>query len=65
MAKIAQPIWIKLDSLTKVFIDSDDDVSSVDSVFFSNCKHLAKNVEAINRCSRCHITHYCSVLCKR
>ena len=41
-------------------IDSDDDVSSVYSVC-SNCKHPAKKGEDLKRCSRCHITRYCSV----
>ena len=42
--------------------DSDNDVSSVYSVC-SNCKHPAKKGEDLKRCSRCHITRYCSVLC--
>ena len=44
--------------------DSDDDVSSVYSVC-SNCKHPAKKGEDLKRCSRCHITRYCSVECQR
>ena len=44
--------------------DSDNDVSSVYSVF-SNCKHPAKKGEDLKRCSRCHITRYCSVECQR
>ena len=45
-------------------IDSDDDVSSVYSVC-SNSKHPAKEGEDLKRCSRCHITRYCSVQCQR
>ena len=44
--------------------DSDDDVSSVYSVC-SNCKHPAKKGEDLKRCSRCHITRYCSIECQR
>ena len=44
--------------------DSDSDVSSVYSVC-SNCKHPAKKGEDLKHCSRCHITHYCSVQCQR
>ena len=44
--------------------DIDDDVSSVYSVC-SNCKHPAKKGEDLKRCSRCHITRYCSVQCQR
>ena len=44
--------------------DSDGDVSSVYSVC-SNCKHPAKKGEDLKRCSRCHITRYCSVECQR
>ena len=43
--------------------DSDNDVSSVYSVC-SNCKHPAKKGEDLKRCSRCHITRYCSVQCQ-
>ena len=46
-------------------IGSDDDVSSVNSVC-SNCKHhAAQKGEGLKRCSRCHITRYCSVQCQR
>ena len=44
--------------------DSDIDVSSVYSVC-SNCKHPAKKGEDRKRCSRCHITRYCSVQCQK
>ena len=44
--------------------DIDDDVSSVYSVC-SNCKHPAKKGEDLKRCSRCHITRYCSVQCQK
>ena len=44
--------------------DSDIDVSSVYSVC-SNCKHPAKKGEDLKRCSRCHITRYCSVQCQK
>ena len=44
--------------------DSEDDVSSVHSVC-SNCKHPTKKGEDLKRCSRCHITRYCSVQCQR
>ena len=36
--------------------DGDDDLSSVHSVC-SNCE--------LKRCSRCHITRYCSIQCQR
>ena len=41
--------------------DSDDDVSSVYSVC-SKCKLPAKKGEDLQRCSRCHITCFCSVI---
>ena len=45
--------------------DSDDDVSSAVYSVCSNCKHPAKKGEDLKRCSRCHITRYCSVECQR
>ena len=44
--------------------DSDGDVSSVYSVC-SFCKYPAKKGEDLKRCSRCHISSYCSVQCQR
>ena len=44
--------------------DSDDDLSSVHSVG-SNCKRPPENGEELKRCSRCHITRYCSIQCQR
>ena len=45
-------------------IDSEDDVNSVYSVC-SNCKHPTKIGKDLKRCSRCHITRYCSVQCQK
>ena len=44
--------------------DSDDDFSSVHSVC-SNCKRPPEKGEELKRCSRCHITRYCSIQCQR
>ena len=46
-------------------IDSDDIDDDVSSVYSVNCKHPAKKGEDLKRCSRCHITRYCSVQCHR
>ena len=43
---------------------NDDDVSSVYSAC-SICKHPTKKGEGHKRCSRCHITRYCSFQCQR
>ena len=43
--------------------DSDDDLSSVHSVC-SNCKRPPKKGGELKRCSRCHITGYCSIQCQ-
>ena len=43
--------------------DSDDDLSSVHVC--SNCKHPSEKGEELKRCSRCHITRYCSIQCQR
>ena len=48
--------------LDTVNIDSDDDLSSVHSVC-SNCKRPPEKGEELKRCSRCHITRYCSIQC--
>ena len=45
--------------------DSDNDVRSAFYSVCSNCTHLAKKGEDLKRCSRCHITRYCSVQCQR
>ena len=50
--------------LDTVNIDSDDDLSSVHSVC-SNCKRPPEKGEELKRCSRCHITRYCSIQCQR
>ena len=63
----ADPDLLKEQAILHEFldtIDSDDDVSSVYSVC-SNCKHTAKKGEDLKRCSRCHITRYCSVQCQK
>ena len=44
--------------------DSNDDLSSVYSVC-SNCKRPPEKGEELKRCSRCHITPYCSIQCQR
>ena len=42
--------------------NSDDDLGSLHCAC-SSCKHPPKKGEELKRCSRCHITHYCSVQC--
>ena len=44
--------------------DSDDGLSSVHSVC-SICKCPPVKGEELKRCSRCHITRYCSIQCQR
>ena len=56
---------VLLDFLDKTnTFDSDDSEDEVDCVC-SNCKHPPKEREELKRCSRCHITCYCSVQCQR
>ena len=56
---------VLFDFLAKTNIDSDDsDYNEVDCVC-SNCKHPPKEGEELKRCSRCHLTRYCSVHCQR
>ena len=53
-----------LDTVNTDSEDSDDDLSSVHSVC-SNCKRPPEKGEELKRCSRCHITRYCSIRCQR
>ena len=52
------------DFLDTVDIDSDDDDVCGISVC-ANYKRQPKKGEELKRCSRCQITHYCSVDCKK
>ena len=70
LSPAADPDLLNEQAILREFLDTidsddrDDDVSSVYSVC-SNCKHPAKKGEDLKRCSRCHITRYCSVECQR
>ena len=55
---------VLFDFLAKTNIDSDDSEVEVDCVC-SNCKHPPKGGGELKRCSRCHITRYCSVQCQK
>ena len=54
---------VLFDFLAKTNI-SDDSEDEVDCVC-SNCKHPPKEGGELKRCSRCHITRYCSVQCQK
>ena len=58
---LLQERTVLFDFLAKT-IDSED--NEVDCVC-SNCKHPPKGGGELKRCSRCHITRYCSVQCQR
>ena len=49
------------DFLAKTNIDSDDSEDNEVDCVCSNCKHPPKEGGELKRCSRCHITRYCSV----
>ena len=53
-----------LDTVNTDSEDSDDDLSSVHCAC-SSCKRMPEKGEELKRCSRCHITRYCSVQCQR
>ena len=55
---------VLFDFLAKTNIDSDESEDGVDCVC-SNCKHPPKEGGELKRCSRCHITRYCSVQCQK
>ena len=55
---------VLFDFLAKTNIDSDESEDGVDCVC-SNCKHPPKEGCELKRCSRCHITRYCSVQCQK
>ena len=55
---------VLFDFLARTNIDSDDSEDEVDCVC-SNCKRPPKKGEELKRCSRCHLTHYCSVQCQK
>ena len=55
---------VLFDFLAKTNIDSDNSEDEVDCVC-SNCKHPPKVGGELKRCSRCHITRYCSVQCQK
>ena len=51
---------VLFDFLAKT-IDSDESEGNEVDCVCSNCKHPPKEGEELNRCSRCHLTRYCSV----
>ena len=51
--------------LAKTNIDSDDSEDNEVDCVCSKCKHPPKEGDELKRCSRCHITRYCSVQCQR
>ena len=55
---------VLFDFLAKTNIYSDDSDDEVDCVC-SNCKHPPKDGGELKRCSRCHVTRYCSVQCQK
>ena len=55
---------VLFDFLAKT-IDSDDSEDNEVDCLCSNCKHPPKEGGELKRCSRCHITRYCSVQCLR
>ena len=55
---------VLFDFLARTNIDSDDSEDEVDCVC-SNCKRPPKEGEELKRCSRCHLTRYCSVQCQK
>ena len=56
---------VLFDFLAKTNIDSDDSEDNEVDCVCSYCKHSPKEGEELKRCSRCHITRYCSVQCQR
>ena len=56
---------VLFDFLAKTNIDSDDSEDSEVDCVCSNCKHPPKEGGELKRCSRCHITRYCSVQCQK
>ena len=58
---------VLFDFLAKTNIDSDDSEDNDNEVdcVCSNCKHPPKEGGELKRCSRCHITRYCSVQCQK
>ena len=55
---------VLFDFLAKT-IDSDNSKDNEVDCVRSNCKHPSKEEWELKRCSRCHITRYCSVQCQR
>ena len=56
---------VLFDFLAKTNIDSDDSEDNEVDCVCSNCKHPPKEGGELKRCSRCHITRYCSVQCQK
>ena len=56
---------VLLDFKAKTNIDSDDSEDNEVDCVCSNCKHPPKEGEELKHFSRCHITCYYSVQCKR
>ena len=57
--------WAVLFDFLAKTIDSDDGEDNEVDCVCSNCKHPPKEGGELKRCSRCHITRYCSVQCQR
>ena len=56
---------VLFDFLAKTNIDSDDSEDNEVDCVCSNCKRPPKEGGELKRCSRFHITRYCSVQCQR
>ena len=56
---------VLFDFLAKTNIDSDNSEDNEVDCVCSNCKHPPKEGGELKRCSRCHITRYCSVQCQK